>query len=299
MKNALIYYYNLYSNDIRQVYGNYKITSDNAKYVLYNCEMYANNINFVYYISNYLLNRGIKVHQIILNNNKQIITFINNIPYVLMKVFVDDDYVTINDILKFSNIIVEENENITLHKWSALWTNKIDYMEYQISQFGKKYPIIRSSFSYFVGLAENSIMLSKTFENKMTFNDISHRRIKKKDKLFDLYNPFNLIIDLKVRDICEFFKNRFFTDNDIYDEIIYFLSFSNYNSNELIAFFTRLMYPSYYFDMYESIINNDTNEKNLLLIIDKAEEYEELLKKVYKYIRIRVSIPDIEWLIDN
>lgn len=298
MKNALIYYYNLYSNDIRQVYGNYKINHDGEKYILFNCDIYVNNINFIYYISNYLLNRGINVHQIILNNNKQIITFINDIPYVLMKIFVEDDYVTIDDIKRFSNILVEENDNIKFHKWSDLWVNKIDYMEYQISQFGKKYPIIRSSFSYFAGLAENSIMLAKNVESRILFNTISHRRIKKKDKLFDLYNPFNLIIDSKVRDICEFFKSRFLTDNDIYDEIIYFLSYSNYNSNELLAFLARFMYPSYYFDMYENIINNDVDEKNMLLIIDKADEYEILIKKIYNYIRIRVNVPEIDWLID-
>ena len=298
MKNALIFYYNLYSNDIRQVSGNYKIFVDDKKYVLFNCDSYVNNINFVYYISQYLLNKRIYVHQIILNNSDQIITFINNIPYVLMKIFVDDEYVTLNDVINFSNITIEENENIKFHKWSQLWEKKVDYMEYQISQFGKKYPIIRSSFSYYIGLAENSIMLSKMVENNIIFNNISHRRIKNKDKLFDLYNPFNLIIDYKVRDVCEFFKSRFFINNDIYDEIIYFLSYSNYKTTELLAFFARFLYPSYYFDMYENIINNDYNEKNLLLIIDKAEDFEKIIKKLYNYLRIRISMPDIEWLIN-
>lgn len=298
MKNALIFYYNLYSNDIRQVSGNYKIFVDDKKYVLFNCDSYVNNINFVYYISQYLLNKRIYVHQIILNNSDQIITFINNIPYVLMKIFVDDEYVTLNDVINFSNITIEENENIKFHKWSQLWEKKVDYMEYQISQFGKKYPIIRSSFSYYIGLAENSIMLSKMVENNIIFNNISHRRIKNKDKLFDLYNPFNLIIDYKVRDVCEFFKSRFFINNDIYDEIIYFLSYSNYKTTELLAFFARFLYPSYYFDMYEKIINNDYNEKNLLVIIDKAEDFEKIIKKLYSYLRIRISMPDIEWLIN-
>lgn len=298
MKNALIFYYNLYSNDIRQVNGNYKIFVDDSKYVLFNCDSHVNNINFVYYISQYLLNKHINVHQIILNNSNQIITFINNIPYVLMKIFVDDDYVTLNDVINFNNLAIEENENIKFHRWSQLWEQKVDYMEYQISQFGKKYPIIRSSFSYYIGLAENSIMLSKMVENNIIFNNISHRRIKNKDKLFDLYNPFNLIIDYKVRDVCEFFKSRFFINNDIYDEIIYFLSYSNYKTTELLAFFARFMYPSYYFDMYENIINNDYNEKNLLLIIDKAEDFEKIIKKLYNYLRIRISMPDIEWLIN-
>ena len=40
-----------------------------------------------------------------------------------------------------------------------MWIRKIDYFEYQISQFGKKYPIIRESFNYYVGLAENGISL--------------------------------------------------------------------------------------------------------------------------------------------
>lgn len=36
-----------------------------------------------------------------------------------------------------------------------MWVQKIDYFEYQVSQMGKKYPVIRESSIYYVGLAES------------------------------------------------------------------------------------------------------------------------------------------------
>ena len=53
---------------------------------------------------------------------------------------------------------------------------------------------------------------------------ISHRRIHKKDTLFDLYNPINFIIDVKVRDICEYYKTCFLDNQNIIDDIKNYLT---------------------------------------------------------------------------
>ena len=57
-----------------------------------------------------------------------------------------------------------------------------------------------------------------------------------------------------------------------------------------------MFYPSFYFDLYEDIMSNKQEEKELKKILDKTEEYETLLKRLYIYINNRVKLPDIEWI---
>ena len=45
--------------------------------------------------------------------------------------------------------------------------------------------------------------------------------------------------------------------------------------------YARLLYPSYYFDLYEKIMNNEVEEDALIDIISLVTEYEIFLKKVY------------------
>ena len=58
------------------------------------------------------------------------------------------------------------NNNILISKdkcrWQDLWIKKIDYYEYQINQFKKKYPYLYQTFSYYSGLTESAIMLANT-----------------------------------------------------------------------------------------------------------------------------------------
>ena len=61
-------------------------------------------------------------------------------------------------------------------------------------------------------------------------------------------------------------------------------------------FFSRLLYPSYYFDLCDNIIYNNINENTLSNIIVKNEEYEKFLSHILNYLKTKFQIPDIEWL---
>ncbi|NLM96471.1 MAG: hypothetical protein GX175_02475, partial [Halanaerobiaceae bacterium] len=68
------------------------------------------------------------------------------------------------------------------------------------------------------------------------------------------------------------------------------------NTYDCMLFFTRLLFPTFYFDIYEDIINNGEDEKELLRIINRVNDYEEFLRKIYTYLKTITTIPDIEWL---
>lgn len=297
MKNIIAYYYNLYSYDIHQYKDIYRFTVAGNNYALAPCN--AQELKRIYDISSTLIQNNIYIHQILpTNSNGMYITY-NNKNYVLLKYHSNmDRKIQLCDLTKFNREVeylkFEEAEKIN---WGSLWGNKIDYFEYQVNQFGKKYPKIRESISYYIGLVETGISL---YINKETNIDgkvsISHKRIGRNSTLYDLYNPLNLIVDYKVRDAAEYFKDLFVEKENIFEDIIKYFYDEHLQLNDCYNFFIRMFYPSFYFDVYEQIMNDEIDEIKLQQIIDKTPSYEELLKKLYFYLSKYMGMPDIEWL---
>ena len=307
MRNSIVYYYNLNPSEIHQSNQLYYFKIDNERYFLEPLIRTEQELDSIYKINVELLNRRVPVHQIVLNKQNNIITVVNNIPYVLLKSFVKkNDLINIYDIIDLNKQTIIKKQDIILDKsnWPLLWENKNDYLEYQVSQFGIKYPVICETFSYYIGLAENAILYAKNtnIELKPDISDyltISHKRITNQTTLFDLYNPLEFIIDLNVRNVAEYIKFKFFYNREnLWEEINVFFEQNNVSSYGARMLFARLLYPTYYFDLYDEIMSDENyDEKKLITIIDKQEEYEEFLSDIYHYISRNYSIPAVEWLI--
>lgn len=297
MKNVLSYYYNLHLSDIHQIEGIYRFNLNGIEYAFTLYKRNLNEIRELYELSLLLFQNGIMVHQFVLNKENQLITYVNQKPYVLLQIYNNSKQnITINDINKFSfssSILKLPEKQVN---WANLWSDKIDYFEYQVNQFGKKNPLIRESFSYFSGLVENGISLFNILELDYNNYSVSHQRLSSKDTMFEFLNPMNLIIDYKVRDACEFYKEKFLNKQSISNEIKEYLSNKNLNVYEILLFFIRMFYPSFYFDKYEYIINNEEDDYQLKNIIELSDKYEKLLKEIYFYLSKYINMPDIEWI---
>lgn len=315
MKNAINYYYNLILGDIHQNDKFYYFDYDNARYILIAYNGDVNVLNDIYNLHLNLHQNGIYVHQIVLNRDNQIITLINGIPYVLMKAkyyegkvnygmvvsFLNtpvDKILNFNNRESFVNKISKRNNNSLLERinWGALWAEKNDYLEYQISQLGQRYQNIRDSFSYYIGLGETGIQLVNSLPIDTQIKVIAHRRINSEDTVFDLYNPLNLIMDSRVRDVSEYFKTSFFNGKNIDKELDHFLKFANLNESEYMLFLARMLYPTYYFDLFEDIISGKKDDKEMKKITNLASDYEILLKRIYRYYKSMFNLQPIEWL---
>ena len=185
--------------------------------------------------------------------------------------------------------------------WSKLWEAKVDYFEYQIIHIARKYKMLYKTLDYYIGLAENAISYVKEIEHQANGNifaptTISHKRVNTNYTLFDLYNPINFVVDYKIRDISEYIKMSFFENKNIWKEIKYIFSTYQFSQYSLKLLYARLLYPSYYFDIYDEIIEKDLDEKIIFNIIEKSEEYEDFLYKMYNFINYYVSIPQIKWI---
>ncbi|MBE6159596.1 MAG: hypothetical protein E7157_00925 [Lactobacillales bacterium] len=298
MKNALNYYYNLNPNNIYKKDNMYKFEHDNEYYTLLDITNNNKNLNDIYNMTIELNRKGIYTHQIILNSQNSIETYINNNKYVLLKTYGKmDETIKIEDIINFSIITSNLNLSTKIKKdnWYQLWINKMDYFEYQISQFGKKYPLLTESFSYFEGITETGISLlvfEKVEDNSLC---ISHNRIKTKDTLFDFYNPFNFIIDVKIRDVAEYIKD-FLKKEDPSFLIEQYLKNIKLTDTEYKLFFIRLLYPSFYFDTYEDIIDGKIEETEINKIIERINVYKKIIKQTYQYIQSVSTLNEIEWI---
>ncbi len=299
MKNTINYFYNIQPENIHQHEKQFRFRINNNNYAFLPCYRPENEIRELQILSTSLFLQGIYCHQFVLNINSSIITDVNNVPYVLLLVHTNDKrLVTLDDLIWFSNInISPTNDLLKKDNWFLLWTEKIDYFEYQVSQFGKSFPLIRESFSYFVGMAETSIsFLRNTNTNNNKILSVSHGRIKSNSTIFDLYNPLNFIIDSKVRNICEYFKDQFFKGNDIIDDLFNYISSSNFATSDYMLLYARMLFPTFYFDVYELVIHGYIEEKEILSIIQRISDYELFLKYLHDYLKQFVMIPNIEWI---
>ena len=275
----------------------YEFNHNNNYYRLYilNEEYNIYNYNNIYTINKELINNTL-ISEIILNKDKNIITTYHNINYILLKINCNiNKDITLEEIDYLSKVkIVNNNKS----NWGLLWSKKIDYLEELISENGKKYPQVVNSFNYFIGLSENAISYYNNIDidnNMMHY--ISHKRLKPTDKVDSLYNPLNIIYDYRVRDVAEYIKNSFWTDNhNIYNELNNYLYKNNLSLNEVKLLISRVLFPSFYFDLYEDIFNYNKDEKILNNIISRIDEYEEYLNSIIIYFKRFYPIDEIEWL---
>ena len=294
MNNFIYYYYNIKIDDIKYHEKYYTFIYNEYIYRLYIIDEPINN-NFIVDIDRKLLAHTL-INEIIFNINKEIISTYNNQAYILMRLFTNPEKkITLEEINYFDNSLRTKNKRIN---WATLWEKKIDYLEKIISENGKKYPLITDSFNYFVGMAENAI----AYYNNITFDEnydyvISHKIIRYNDNIDVIYNPLNLIFDYRVRDIAEYIKNSFFNHNaSIFKEINNYLNYYPLTLTECKLLISRLMYPSFYFELYEDILIDNSDEKIIINIINKLPDYEKYLANIITYLSKIYDIEEIFWL---
>ena len=276
----------------------FNINNNSYIFTIYNRPL--NECSSIYNLYNELLKRKIFTNDIVLNKNNQIITMVNNVPYVLLKDNTINKRINMNDILYLQNnsINIYNDKLLFRNNWITLWEIKIDYYESRLKEMDNKYPLLSNTLDYYIGLGENAI--SYLVNNNIKVNDLvlSHKRIKMDDSSFEFYNPFNYILDSRVRDFSEYIKSLFFKDMITFENFEGYLNILNFNKDEYILLISRLLYPSYYFDLFDDIVNNNEDENIIKNVINKNNDYILFLKNTFYYIiyKKRINIPIIEWI---
>ena len=245
------------------------------------------------------INELVLLNQDMLNNNLNVNRIINNIYNKPLTMYEGNNYVLIlikfkyqNGLFKFIPINNNSYKLLERNNWGYLWSLKIDYIEYQIKHLINKYPLLYKTVNYYIGLSENAIKYFNMLRLDNVNLFISHRRVNNDY----LYNPVELIIDYKVRDISEYLKECFINNKKNIYEIKRYILNLNLSNIDYILLYNRMLYPSFYFDIYEIIVNKDLDEKEILKVTDMANKYEELLYEIYMLIKRKVNIIGIGWI---
>ena len=289
MKNLISFYYNINVESYKKSNDKYSFISNNKRYIFLN---FTGNIEKIYNL--YLfINKKKYCHKILINKDGNIITLYNTKKYVMIEeILYSNKILDINDIYEYL-IPIYDQKGID---WKKLWIEKLDYYEYQVSQFGKTYKKVTECFSYYAGLCENAISILNYVDINQVVLYICHNRIKTNEILNEYYNPLNFIVDSRVRDIAEYIKVNFFNKKISLSDVFYIIDSSNFDYNEILLFLSRIIYPSYFFDVYDKIIQNQILENEIEKYIEKNTYYEVFLHKIYKHIKKIYKIPLIEWL---
>lgn len=302
MKRIIEYFYNIKIPELYQDNNIYYFFLGITKYYLCTLNRPIDDLETLKQLCLELKAKNVITYDFVLNIEGKIFTSYNNVNYVLLKSpKYENQKITYNDInyIMLNTYDIKIDKKLLRNDWINLWCEKIDYYEYQISELSRKYKILHNTIDYYIGLGENAI--SYLVNNKEKNNEerfvLSHKRIKTSFNSFGFYNPLSYIIDSRVRDTTEYIKDAFFNDMIGINEVKNIITYNNYNYDEYVLFIARLLFPSYYFDVYDEIINNNLDENNIMKIVNKSDDYERFLSQIINYILSNnIMIEQIDWL---
>lgn len=295
MENEINYFYDMRIQSIRRREDIYFIESGTSLFALQKCDDYIDKIEAIYQLNIHLLYNNIYVYKIVKNRYDSITTLIDNSNYIMLEINNQYDKKITLDMIFLFKYKVQIIPELKVNEWKRLWMDKIDYFEYQMSKIGLKFPIVRESMGYYIGLAENAICALDETLNEDLY--LQHRRLSKNSTYYDFFNPLNLIFDTRVRDFCEYYKSDFiYNEHDKNLKISNIFEKFNYNNNEIFFFYIRMFFPTFYFDIYEKTMISNENEKKLYKVIEKVNDYECLLFELGDYLSKKNSLPNFKWL---
>lgn len=290
MKNVIYTYYNILLDEINKDSNNYFFYYNEELYVFY---LVLNDISVVEYVYNFIRDNGVDSFEIVMNKDGKLFTDVDNKKYSLLRVKGVLRYEVKFEEFKFYPIDMKP------HNWGELWSERLDYYEIQLRELGYKYQTVLNSFGMFSGLAENAILYFNLSRN--AFNDsevvgIVHNRMKYPCYLIDYNNPLNFVVDYNIRDIAEYIKSYLLSSNYEVDNVFLLLDRLNINSLMFNLLYSRLLYPTFYFDIFDRIILEDGVDNDIVDVLNVVDKYLDMLNKVYLRYKDKYNMFNVEWL---
>lgn len=293
MKNVIYTYYNILISDINKDGNNYYFYYDNNLYYFY---MVLNDIQTVEFIYKYILENNVESFDIVLNKNGNLYCDVDNKKYSLIKLKGILRYEYKFEDFKFYPV------NREPHNWGELWSERLDYYEIQLRELGYKYQTVLNSFGMFSGMAENAILYFNLTKDKFKEDivvGIVHNRMQYPCYLINYNNPLNFVIDYHIRDIAEYIKAYMFSDEFEVNNVILLIDKLSLNNIMFNLLYSRLLYPTFYFDIFDKIILEDGVDTDIIEALDVVDKYLNMLRIVYLKYRERYNMFDIEWVNKN
>ena len=292
MKNFIKKNYNLNPKKIYKKNNQYFFFSNSEKIYIIKTKKDKDELNKLFQLSNELYKYNVPVMTFILNNNGEYLCKKDSDSIILLKnnTINDNENITLDDIFKYNiNTDIIKEYNIV-----SEWEKNIDDLENEMTEYNKEFPTIQNSLDYFIGLSENAIQLIKNI--KIINNSLGHNLYLNEYNKDNYNNPLNIIKTNRMYDISKYLKYKFYFDVINYDELYYVIKNNINDIDNLIFFFSAMLYQDDYFECVKNILNGISEEKELLIYIKNINKYEELLKYIKDNLHNIKYIEDITWL---
>lgn len=225
-------------------------------------------------VLNYLISNNLKSLKVVMNKKGSYISEFNGKKYVVMESDCE------NEIIDFPICIgglINEN-----NYWNEIWENRVVQLEKHKSELSLNKDIFYI-LNYYIGLIEiciyNYNLLIRKYGQKNVLS-IQHNRIEFPIYSFSYYNPVNYLFDFEFRDFAEYLKMRFFYSDFSTDEAISVIDNYNFDNFSINMFFVRLIYPTYFLELYDMQNKNNVYSDLFYDLLKKSSQYENFILKL-------------------
>ena len=225
-------------------------------------------------VLNYLISNNLKSLKVVMNKKGSYISEFNGKKYVVMESDCE------NEIIDFPICIgglINEN-----NYWNEIWENRVVQLEKHKSELSLNKDIFYI-LNYYIGLIEiciyNYNLLIRKYGQKNGLS-IQHNRIEFPIYSFSYYNPVNYLFDFEFRVFAEYLKMRFFYSDFSTDEAISVIDNYNFDNFSINMFFVRLIYPTYFLELYDMQNKNNVYSDLFYDLLKKSSQYENFILKL-------------------
>ncbi len=207
--------------------------------------------------------------------------------------------VTISDILSIHQYGMNYDSKLKLSYIKNRWINKLNLIESKVIPSLKVddyyYQLIMICVTHSIGMANNAISyLEDTiidFGDQLKVSTLTHKRISLDS--YSLLNPFNIIVDSPMRDYAELYKNNLISFDELTDLLLRF----QINSKDASILFSRILYPTIFFDLIEDdyLKRGDISSK-ILNYYQEIPTQIQKIKKIHNFLVMNYGIRKINWL---
>ena len=290
------YGYNFTNNNLGYYeYQGYKflfLAINESEQSIKNMENIINQVSYVFDNNNVFIVKN--------KYNQYISTTLDNKNLCLLTY--KDDKISVNEIVKMhSSFINTFNYIIDLDDIILLWDQRLEYIQNQclvnLNFDNDSHLLLYNYCIHAVGLCLNSLQYLKDIKidyNKKYNSTLTHRRINEFNR-YELFNPFNFIVDHSSRDLSELYKNDHIGINDLL-QLTYMY---NYQIDEYQYLLARLMFPTCIFDLLEDLATENIQSdysKEIYKVINKYKIHLNKIKEYYNTIINMMNIRPIDWI---
>lgn len=292
MKNFLNYNYNLLPEKIYDKDGEKYFFIKEYKIYIMQYDDVDKDIDKITEISNNLFSEGLKINTILRNKYGKYVSKYKNKNLILIRVnSIENDELVYTDILKLKN----KNKIYELKKINLIeeWVKEIDLLEKELLEYNDEYLMIKETFDYCIGCAENAIQLYKT-DGKKQIISLGHFNCPMLD-IKNYSNPKLLCnIDFNY-ELASYIKSKFIQKKINYDELYIILK----NCESPNCLYSCLLYPSYYFYLLRKMILEPENKQEKDKFIkygNQIKNYKKLLSFIKNQLRNSKEIQLLDWI---